>query len=35
MVKEVTPLDRGSTRQHLVLVQNWLQELERLVPTDK
>ena len=34
MVKDVTPSDQASARKHLVLVQNWLAELERLVPTD-
>lgn len=30
MVKDVTPGDRTSARQHLVLVQNWDEELERI-----
>ena len=34
MVKDVTPPNQASARKHLVLVQNWLEELERLVPTD-
>ena len=34
MVKDVTPSDQASARKHLVLVQNWLGELERLVPTE-
>ena len=34
MVKDVTPSNQASARKHLVLVQNWLEELERLVPTD-
>jgi len=34
MVKDVTPPDRASAREHLVLVQNWIEELKRLVPTD-
>ena len=33
MVKDVTPSSQASERKHLVLVQNWLEELERLVPT--
>jgi len=34
MVKDGTPPDRASAREHLVLVQNWIEELKRLVPTD-
>jgi len=30
MVKDVTPGDRTSARQHLMIVQNWDQELERI-----
>ena len=32
MVKDVTPPDQKSDREHLVVVQNWLSEVERLVP---
>ena len=35
MVKDATPTDPSSGGRHLILVQNWLEELERLVPTDK
>ena len=34
MVKDVTPTDPASARKHLVLVQNWFEELKRLVPTE-
>ncbi len=34
MVKDVTPRDPASARQHLVLVQNWLEELKRLAPAN-
>jgi hypothetical protein len=34
MVKDVTPSNQASERKHLVLVQNWLEELERLAPTN-
>ncbi len=30
MVKDVTPGDRTSARQHLMIVQNWDEELERI-----
>ena len=26
--------NEGGTRNHVVLVQNWFEELKRLVPTD-
>ncbi len=34
MVKDASPVDRVSERQQLALVQNWFEELRRLVPTD-
>ena len=34
MVKDASPVDRVSERQELALVQNWFEELRRLVPTE-
>ena len=34
MVKDASPVDRVSERQQLALVQNWFEELRRLVPTE-
>ena len=35
MVKDATPTDPSLGARHLILVQNWLEELERLVPTNR
>ena len=34
MIKPVTPTDEQSSSIQLILVQNWFEELRRLVPTN-
>ena len=33
LIKDATPADESASRPQLVIVQNWFQELQRLVPT--
>ena len=34
MIKPGATTDEGSQRNDIVIVQNWFEELKRLVPTD-
>ena len=34
MIKPVTPTDEQSSSIQLILIENWFEELRRLVPTD-